>query len=146
MDHALISIHPEHVSGILNGEKTVEIRTRRARLDSGTTLWIYATLPLGEIRASAQVKNVSYLSPTRAWLHFEHSLGLTRSLFRTYVNGSSVVSVIELTSVIQLQDPVPLKRIRRIAPQFQPPQFFMRLHADDPVYELLSRIYPKLFR
>jgi predicted transcriptional regulator len=146
MQHALISIHPEHVSEILAGNKTVEIRTRRTTLPAGSRLWIYATLPVGQIRAAARVKHVNYISPTRAWVDFEDGLRLTRSAFRTYVNGSSAVSAIELSGVTRLREPLSLHKIRQSASDFQPPQFFKYLPANDPLYALLETSYPRLFR
>jgi len=146
MPNAIISIHPEHVSDIVNGSKTVEIRTRPVSLEAGSRLWIYATLPIGEIQAVARVTEIHRISPTRAWLEFEDSIGLTRSDFRSYVNGNSLISVIRLGEVVQLAEPLSLQRIRRSHRGFQPPQFLKHLENGEGVYRLLLRLAPTMFK
>ena len=146
MLNAIISIHPGHVSDIVNGSKTVEIRTKPVLLEVGSHLWIYATLPVGEIQAVARVMETHRVSPTRAWLEFDDSIGLTRSEFRSYVNGSSLISVIRLGKVVQLSEPLSLQRIRHSHRGFQPPQFLKYVENSEGVYKLLARAVPKLFK
>jgi len=146
MVHALISIHPEHVARIAQGAKRVEIRGRKIDLPQGTMLWIYATRPLGQIKVVARIAKISYVSPTRAWEDFEHALGISKAEFRKYVNGSTKVSAVALTDVVQLREPLSLEEIKRSVRGFHPPQFFMRLDLGDPVYGLLSNNYPARFR
>jgi predicted transcriptional regulator len=146
MDHALISVYPNHVLEILSGSKTVEIRNRPLSLSKGTNLWMYSTLPIGAIQAVAKVMETNFLSPTKAWELFEHSIGLTRSAYRAYVNGSPLVSVIRLGKVTRLHAPLSLALIRESAPDFQPPQFFSRLEKTNLVYRFLARYQPTMFR
>jgi predicted transcriptional regulator len=146
MVHALISIHPEYVAKIVGGNKTVEIRTRKMTLTVGATLWIYATRPIGEIRAVARIKEICYISPTKAWGDFEDVLGITKSAFQTYVNGSRFISAVTLSAVTQLRAPLSLMSIQKSVRGFHPPQFFKHLHKGDPLYALLSKSYPARFR
>ena len=138
MKRAIISIHPRHVSDIADGSKTAEIRSRRISLTKGSQLWIYATLPIGAIEVVAEIADVHLVSPTRAWTRFENSIGLSRAEFRSYVNGSGVVSVIRLTKVAVLVEPLSLKAIRRSHRGFQPPQFLKRLEEGSALDKLLA--------
>jgi predicted transcriptional regulator len=145
MVHAVISIHPEHVTDIVSRVKTVEVRTRNALLGAGARLWIYATLPAGQISAVAEVVSTYRLSPTAAWDKFRDRMGLTRSSYRAYVNGSSLVTVIKLGGITVLGEPLSLGSIRAEQADFQPPQFLKRLRKSEGLYELLARKMPQLF-
>jgi predicted transcriptional regulator len=145
MRHAVISIHPEHVTAIVGRVKTVEVRTRNALLESGARLWIYATLPAGQISAVAEVVNTYRLSPSAAWDKFRDRMGLSRSLYRSYVNGSALVTVIKLGGITVLGEPLSLKLIRAAQEDFQPPQFLRRLRKSEGLYKLLARKVPRLF-
>ena len=146
MTHAIVSVHPEHVESIVAGHKTVEVRSRRMHLSAGTLLWLYATLPVGAIRAVSRVKGVTYMSSTDAWNVFCGSMALAREEFKSYVNGSRCVSVIELSSVVLLANPMSLESIRERARSYQPPQFFHKVGIGTPIYRILKRSYPRFFR
>lgn len=143
--HAIISIRPRYVRGIVAGTKTIEVRTKNVRLPQGTRLWIYSTLPVGEICAVARILSTYRLAPTRAWKEFQPHLGLTRSEFQSYVNGSTRVSLIRLGQVAVLSDPLSLQSIRRIQKGFQPPQFFRSVAQDEELYKLLWEASPRVF-
>jgi len=145
MKHAIISIHPEHVAAIISGSKKVEIRNRRVLLQPKSHLWIYSTLPVGAIEIVTEVAGTYHSSPTRAWANFERSIGLTRSEYRAYVNGSDLVSVIRLRKVMRLSKPLLLTDLRRSDRRFHPPQFFKSLDEDEAIYRLLAKTKPALF-
>ena len=146
MRHALISIHPEYVAEILDGMKTVEVRTRNVHLSPGSYLWIYSTLPVGQIQAVAKVNDMYRLSPSRAWSKFGPQMRLTKSQFMSYVNGSNSVSAIELANVSKLRNVLPLESLRRWDRNFQPPQFIKYLEAAQSIWPLLARAKPDLFK
>jgi predicted transcriptional regulator len=143
--HAVISIHPEHVADILGRVKTVEVRTRNALLESGARLWIYATLPHGQISAVAEVAKTYRLPPNAAWDKFRDRMGLSRSSYRSYVNGSALITVIKLGGITVLAEPLSLRSIRAAQANFQPPQFLKRLRKSEGLYKLLARKMPRLF-
>jgi predicted transcriptional regulator len=144
--HAIISIHPEHVLDIVDSVKTVEVRTKNVTLGAGSHLWIYSTLPVGEISAVAKVGATYRLAVERAWREFKHVMGLSRSDYLAYVNGNSLVSLISLNEVHVLKKPLSLASIRKAHPRFNPPQFLKRLQQRDGVYRLLSKSAPEIFK
>jgi predicted transcriptional regulator len=48
-DHILISLEPRHAESILEGRKRVELRRRTMNVTIGSTVWMYAKLPVGSI-------------------------------------------------------------------------------------------------
>ncbi|GBD96257.1 50S ribosomal protein L22/unknown domain fusion protein [bacterium BMS3Abin06] len=140
MNNAIISLKPKYVQSILSGEKTIELRKRTINLLPGTYLWIYATLPLGSIRAVAKIESIHRASPRSIWKKFSSHIGLSKKEFNTYVNGSNKVSAIALTSIKEINPPLALNSLRSKVKNFHPPQFFARITADHPVLNILHSL------
>jgi predicted transcriptional regulator len=139
--HAIISLKPRHVSNILKGNKTVELRTRNVTLSIGATLWIYSTLPVGRLEALATVRDVIRCAPRVAWrLHKAH-LGLTYKEFAEYINEAELVTLIVLGGIRALEPKLDLSALRRLKRRFQPPQFFAYLLPGTAIAEALTREY-----
>ncbi|MEW8646721.1 MAG: ASCH domain-containing protein [Candidatus Thiodiazotropha endolucinida] len=139
MNDILISIRPNFVEKILDGKKTVELRTRRANLQPGTRMWIYSTLPQGEICAMAHVEFVHTDSPDSIWEQFRDEIGITEHEFWDYVGNRDSVSAIKLASVDPVESGVTLQYIQKKLGAFSPPQFFKRLKNDSPIHSLLCQ-------
>lgn len=137
MNEIIISIKPNFVDKILCGEKTAELRTRRANLLPGTKMWIYSTLPRGEICAHACVDYVLTDTPESIWEQFCDDIAITEEEFWQYVGTRDTVSVIKMTEVDSVDEGVTLKHIQAKIGAFYPPQFFMRLAQDNPIRSLL---------
>ncbi len=131
--HILISLTPRHAENIFSGSKKVELRRRTMRIEPGTTAWVYVKLPIGAIIGSVEVKAVHYLSPTTLWRRFGKISGLSKIEFFDYFEGISKGIALELGPSQQLQNTLPLKSLREISRNFQPPQFFTRLADNNPV-------------
>lgn len=138
MRHAIFSIRPQYVEKILSGEKTCEVRSRAVRIPVGSLLWIYATLPVGEISAVAKVRSIQCLSPTAAWERHKGGMGISKSQFAKYANGSKEVSIIELHNVRMLDSPIGLQVLRKVSRGFQPPQFYRYIDEQDPLLDVLN--------
>lgn len=139
MKNALISIKPEYVRLILSGRKTVEIRSRSVKLSQGTQLWIYSTLPSGCLEAVATVELIKVATPALIWKDYGAQIGISQAAFRTYVNGSNVVSAILLQHVRELRPTLPLDVLRGNIQDFRPPQFFKRMDRTNPLFGLLKK-------
>jgi len=128
--HALISLEPRFAEGILNGTKHVELRRRPMRLDVGTTIWMYAKVPVGKVVGCAQVRSMYSLAPTTIWRRYGAVSGLNRSEFFGYFTGVERAFALELEQPVRLDHPVSLVTLRALKTVFQPPQFFQRLASD----------------
>ena len=138
MGQAIISIRPAYGELVLSGSKTVELRNRIVRIDPGTTIWLYFTLPIGKIVAQADVSSVVHGSPPEIWKRFSEQMCIDRSCFDDYVGGRGCVSALVLTCVKKLATPVPIGGIRRVVRTFHPPEFYARIVPESPLFRMLN--------
>ena len=111
--HAMISIHSDHASNIVSGLKTVELRRRFMSLPLGSRLWIYSTLPVGALVATATVTAIDYDTPHTLWSRYQSEAAVSETLFFRYFGGCDLGCAIQLDDVESIT-PVPLANIRRI--------------------------------
>lgn len=133
MRDALISIKPKYVDKILNGQKAVEVRTRKVNLQNNARLWIYSTLPKGSIQAVAYVQQVDIDHPKTIWKKYSKSIGISKNNFDCYVNGSNEISAIVTKKIFRLPSEISLEKMRSIVPGFYPPQFLKFMNENDPI-------------
>lgn len=134
MIEAIISIKPRHVENILSGKKSVELRSRKMCLPKGSRLWLYATLPVGSVKAHAQVEFVELLPPSELWEKYGESICISKQEFDAYTREREEVVAIGLTEVRSLATEIDLESIRKYEKGFQPPQFFAKLHPGRAAY------------
>lgn len=134
MSDAIISIKPRHVDNILSGNKTVELRTRSINLPSGSRLWVYTTLPVGKVEMSTEIDFVEVLPPSAIWKKYGKDICITKVEFDEYTNGRDLVAAIGLKNIQPLNRNICLETMRKYEENFQPPQFFSRLHPDRALY------------
>ena len=130
MNNALFSIKPNHVENIISGYKTVELRSRTVNLESGTTLWIYSTLPSGCVSAYATVDKVHQDTPSNIWREYSEEIAISKKEFDDYVNGKVTVSAICLKDIYQIEPAISLEELRRNTENFHPPQFFKKFPSN----------------
>jgi len=123
----LLSIRPEYVEKIFNGEKQVELRRRRPRVHPGDWIAIYSSTPHKMLIGVVQIKAVMVAPPSRLWHSVKAVACLKRSAFLSYFDGSSQAVGIAIENPIRLPDPVSLDELRHAWPGFQPPQEFRYL-------------------
>lgn len=136
--HALISLEERFAEGILNGDKLVELRRRPMRVPVGTTIWMYAKVPVGMVVGSAQVQSLQLLAPATLWKKYGDVSGLGRAEFFDYFSGVARGFALVLGNPTRLPRPIPLERLRSLNDGFQPPQFFVHLASDGVLVSALS--------
>src|SRR5574344_1813355 len=129
---ALISIHPEHVSKILNGLKTFEFRKRISSRVS--RIAIYATNPVQKIVAIADVEEIIQAPPQVLWRKTRGGAGISHNFFQSYFCNSDVANAIKIGNVQQFATPISLKRNDFL---LTPPQSYLFL--DDNQVDTLDR-------
>ena len=127
----LISIRPSHVDKIVAGDKTVELRRGNASVSTGDWLVVYSTSPEKRIRAVSRVGTVLRSAPDRLCRKVLRRTGLTRDEFRSYFNGASAGTAMELTKVTKLQRPVELDDARANAKPFVVPRSYRCLTREE---------------
>lgn len=119
----LLSIHPSYVDAILRGEKKVELRRRRPRIECGQAL-IYATSPRMELAGSFRVGSVVRAPLCMLWQSVRDIAGVSKAEFDSYFDGLDCGVAIHIQSPVRFRDAVPLDSLRAAWPGFQPPQGF----------------------
>lgn len=137
-EHILISLDGRHAEGILSGQKHIELRRRAMNVNVGTTVWIYAKLPVGSVIGKAKVSGFHTLAPSTLWRRFSAVSGLTRGEFFDYLEGVSKGFVLALEGAERMPAPAPLEALRCVSSDFQPPQFFMRLEQGSALLKALE--------
>ena len=77
-DDILISLKPKHAANIFEGEKTVELRKRRPRIEPGTRIWIYATAPTAAIKGYANLVQIQSGPPSFIWKNLGVRTGISK--------------------------------------------------------------------
>lgn len=145
-DHILISLAPRHAKNIFDGVKHIELRRRPLRVEPGTIVWIYVTLPVGVLMGRAKIAAIHTASPSSLWRKFGSVSGLARNEFIGYLDGLAEGVVLALEDVKALREPLSLEALRAIAEGFNPPQFFIRIDEKHPFFPSLTAPASGLFR
>lgn len=126
--NVMISIHSDHADNIVRGIKTVELRRRFLSLPKGAKLWIYSTLPVGAIVATATVALIERDCPKVLWKKYRSSAAISKTDFIDYFTGCSRGCAISLENVEPIP-PVPLSSIRSIRGIDHIPQVATKISA-----------------
>jgi len=137
-DEILISIRPEYVAKILNGEKTVELRRRNLKVTPGTRVWIYSKAPHGAVKAHAEITAVVTAEPDRLWRQFHSCVGVTYREFRAYFGAVDEGCALVLSNVVRLEKHISLRMMRKKVTSFHPPQFYTKLNNREPMLRALN--------
>lgn len=120
----LLSVRPHHVSRILDGSKTVELR-RRGWADSvGATALLYASGPERALVGSFVVSDVKVGSPTSIWRKHGPRAAVSKREYDEYFEGSSSAVAIFTSDVRRLECPISLDELRQRSPSFLVPQSY----------------------
>lgn len=130
----LLSIKPEYAEKIFSGEKTVELRRMRTRLNIGDLVLVYVSSPKKALVGSFEVEGISQIEIedlqkdlNKFWKQVKDQAKISYKEFKIYYKGASVVVGIYLTNVKHLAVPIELNLLRQKIPKFQPPQSYRYL-------------------
>ena len=84
----LMSINPEHVNNILNGNKIYEYRKTKCKkkIDS---IVIYSTAPVMKVIAEVEVKCIIECEPNAVWQKTKNGAGIEKSFYDEYYKNRS---------------------------------------------------------
>lgn len=133
----VFSLKSRYAEAILSGRKTHELRRRRPNLPPGTVVFLYSTSPKMEIVGVAEVSDVTSLPLDLLWQRVKKTVGIDKEAFYSYFAGVEVGHAVRLTNISKSVPTLPLATLRKIAPQYQPPQFYHRIVTDHPLYDFL---------
>jgi predicted transcriptional regulator len=96
----LVSIRPQYVAKILDGQKTVELRRRFPEpVSVGTKVYIYSTSPVRAVVGCAKIKEVQRLTVADIWKEYSDAACISRREFYDYFSGTKFGFAILLGAV-----------------------------------------------
>lgn len=130
----VLSIRPRHVSDILEGTKTVELRRTRPRIELGQPVAIYGTSPVSAVVATCRITRVESGPPGGLKARVMPRAALSSAEFDEYFDGARCAVAIHLADVAPLERAVTLADLRLRRTGYHPPQswhFFDRSQLCD---------------
>lgn len=126
MSAILLSIHPEHVDKILSGEKTFEFRKRIPK-QPVTHIVIYATVPVRQVVAIAEMTGVIEGAPEQVWRKTSKLAGIPKWYYSEYFSGRDKAYALCLGLV---QRACPLISLDSLKPALHAPQSYTYLSQE----------------
>jgi len=124
MKHLLLSIHPKHLSKIMDGSKTIELRKQSPRIECCKSILLYSTSPQKALIGIAKLSMLVVAKPLRFWMLMGIDTGVTKGEYDEYFKGKNWAVGLCLEMVERI-DPIGLEELRRVWGQrFSPPQGF----------------------
>jgi predicted transcriptional regulator len=124
-----LSIRPKYAERILRGIKTVELRRVCPAVSEGDKIVLYISSPTKEVRAIFIVERICCDKPDRLWRDIKDKAGVTRNEFEDYFNGAKAGVAIHIKDVQELSFPITLSTLRKLWPNFRPPQSYRYVSA-----------------
>lgn len=128
----LLSIKPEFVQQIVNGNKKFEYRKRIFKQDVESVI-IYSTMPVGKIVGEFKIGEIINDSPEEIWNQTYNFSGITEDFFMDYFSDRVEGFAIKIKDFFQYKSPIDPKDIFK---NFVAPQSFKYIRSNE-----LSELY-----
>ncbi|MBP0029390.1 ASCH domain-containing protein [Roseofilum sp. Guam] len=125
----LLSIKPQYVQKILDGQKNIELRKTRPKLKKGDFILVYESSPTKCLRGWFEVQSISCENPQELWHKVQDNVGITKKEFDEYYKTSKVAIAIAIKSLYSTK--LSLEEVRETWETFKPPQSFYYLKKDE---------------
>lgn len=128
----LLSIRPEYVEQIMNGNKRFEYRKRifKKKVDS---VIIYSTMPVGKIVGEFKIEKIINDSPEEIWNQTYQYSGVSEDFFRDYFSNYKEGFAIKIKEICKYKEPISPKDLFS---NFVAPQSYM--YVEDELLALLK--------
>lgn len=110
MCQMLLSINPEYVTSILQGDKLYEYRKFRCR-DDVDKIIIYATAPQKQVVGEAEIADIVEDDILTVWNLTKAYSGITYNFFRKYYKGKKKAVAYHLKNLVIYDKPLSLEDI-----------------------------------
>lgn len=104
----LLSINPEHVENIFNGNKKYEYRKVKCKQDADKII-IYSTYPIKKVVGEATIETVLENSPEEVWKMTNKESGIDFQFFQQYYEGKEKAIAYKLSNIIKYKKPKELE-------------------------------------
>lgn len=133
---ALLSVHPEFASALLDGTKQVEFR-KRALAPDVTHVAIYATRPVSRVVGVFSIDGQVTAPPSELWREFAEVAGISRPKFFDYFSGKPRGVGIRVKELLGLGDGMTLQEAFGISRPPQGTQYFSLADLDSSLTDTL---------
>ena len=137
--YLFIAVKPEYAKKLISGKKDVELRKMKPNVQPGDYVIIYASAPVKAVLGFGKVKTIIECTPECLWERYSNRLGINEQSYFTYYDGYHKAIGIEFEMIKSVM-PIGLKELRRVDPNFQPPQIYRYVTNEDIVSVLSKRI------
>lgn len=102
----LLSIKPEFVKDIFEGEKLFEYRRSIFKMTDISKVVVYATMPIGKIVGEFQIEQIIEDSPQEIWRKTSEVSGLSKKRFDQYFEGKKTGFALQITEPRLYEKPI----------------------------------------
>jgi len=95
----LLSIKPQFVKEIFNGNKKFEYRKAIFKNTDIKTIVIYATMPVGKIVGEFEIDQILTAHPSKIWEKTKNFSGITQDYYDEYFEGRNKAYAIQIKSI-----------------------------------------------
>jgi predicted transcriptional regulator len=137
----ILSIKPEYARQILAGTKTIELRRSPMGLEPRDVVLVYISAPDQCLGFWFRISKIETLPVEEMWRRHQDRLGIERDPYANYFEGSPTATGLHVVDVHPLKPEIPLAEVRKLVPDFVPPQGLIRLRdLTGRFEEVLSRL------
>ncbi|MND81939.1 ASCH domain protein [compost metagenome] len=132
----VLSIKPQFTNLILDGSKTIEMRTKIGKkFINGATILIYSSSPIKAIVATVKIDKIQKLKKNEITKHHLKQIHISEQFFNDYMKDKENCYLIEIKDINKLTVPIFLSELKSLG--FTAPQSFC--YANECVQKLVNR-------
>lgn len=102
----LMSIKPQFVKEIFNGNKKFEYRKAIFKNKDIKTVVVYATMPIGKIIGEFEIDTILVEHPSEIWQLTKEYSGITEEFYDEYFSGRDIAYAIKIKSLNEYNEPI----------------------------------------
>ena len=137
--YLFIAVKPEYANKLISGKKDIELRKMKPNVQPGDYVIIYASAPVKAVIGFGKVKTIIECTPKCLWERYSNRLGINEQSYFSYYDGYHKAIGIEFDMIKSVM-PIELEELRRVDPNFQPPQIYRYITNEDIDNVLSKRI------
>ena len=137
--YLFIAVKPEYANKLISGKKDIELRKMKPNVQPGDYVIIYASAPVKAVLGFGKVKTIIECTPKCLWESYSNRLGINEQSYLSYYDGYHKAIGIEFDMIKSVM-PIELEELRRVDPNFQPPQIYRYITNEDIDNVLSKRI------
>ena len=123
----LLSIKPNFVAEILNGEKQFEFRRTLYKRRDLKTIVVYSSSPVCRLVGEIEVEDILSEKPDKLWKLTKSAAGITKEYFQNYFSGKHQAYAIKIKAFHPYEKPMVLADKY---PGVTPPQSFCYVESE----------------